>query len=71
MEDRRLVAPDRVKHKHVHCSSALVEDVEVDLVEQDLRVLIAVGQHQEGGAVPEGVPESVEDEAAHFVAVAR
>ena len=71
MEERRLVAADRAKHRYVHCSPALAAEVEVDRVGRGLRILIVVGQYQEGGAVQEGAPELVEGEAAHFVAGAR
>jgi hypothetical protein len=71
MAERCLALTERGWHSSAGCSSASVEEEEVDVevVGLNSRVLMVAGLHQEGEAALEAAPELVEAEVAHSVAV--
>lgn len=67
--DRCLVVLAVEVNRVAYCSLVLEVEPEVDSVEQNLRVLMVVDLHQEGGVVQAEVPALAVDEEGHFVAV--
>jgi hypothetical protein len=67
--DRCLVVLAVEVNRDAYCSLVLEVEPEVDSVEQNLRVLMVVDLHQEGGVVQAEVPALAVDEEGHFVAV--